>query len=163
MIWLISIFVLIIVNRIFIIRFLGLFLLTKDNRIQNKLSVIIFLLILSYFQGMIITSGRKTFVGRPYIFYISPSSAKVGEEVKIMGKNFFKLNQEIIGKVMLEGVQQKVVRWDNEEIVVEITDEFSDTGPMHIIINKDKKIFESNKIGFTLIDFTKDWTEMEDL
>lgn len=161
LVWFVGIPVLLMMNRIFFRRFFGFFKPTKGNDFQNKVIVIIVFVFLSYSQNKILSFGSQTFVGKPYILTVFPSSAKIGESLKITGKNFLGEEPSATKKITIDGVEQKIIKWSGEEIVLEITDEYSNSGPVQIIITQGNRILKSNEIDFTLIDFTKDWTEME--
>lgn len=129
--------------------------LKKEYQLKKRLFFILLLLSLLAGEKIVFCDSRKAIMHKPYILGITPSAAKMGEEVKIYGHNFVDLPVENGGWVFLDGVEQTIKKWKNEEIVFLVADEFSNTGLLNISNMYGGKLIKSNSVEFEYIDTVK--------
>lgn len=90
---------------------------------------------------------RSSFEHNPHIFDIIPTEGTQGSTIEVQGHNF-----RDSGTVFLNGVQQKILDWSNKKIIIELTDELSDSGLLKVSNSFEGKSLESNNLIFTFID-----------
>lgn len=124
-------------------------------------TVLFFIIIFGLLNSFYIKKIRASFEYSPYISKIIPDIASIWMEVEIHGRNFSDL--PFSGKVLIDGKEQKIKRWEDNLVVIEIDPMLSESNYLKIISIKfsEKGIKESNKVWFTLYNSLKATPEEE--
>lgn len=115
------------------------------------LFLIVFLLIMYWGENRIFYTQRDKFEFRPFINKVYYNIASKYSEVTVYGHNFRQL--PFVGRVFINGSEQRVVKWDNERVVIEIDPLLSKTGDLTLMNDYGfEKNVKSNVAKFTFFD-----------
>jgi len=135
-------------------------LILKKIRIKEKnLIILVACILILVIQKNSLKHIREKFEYKPIILRILPDIASNWMEVKIIGRNFQNLPFE--GKVYINEKEQRVIKWSDKEIIIEIDPILSQTGNIVVRNRYDWGEDSSNPVKFTLYDRGKATPEEE--
>jgi hypothetical protein len=113
---------------------------------------LVVLLLLALWQGdrVIFQHTRAKFEFKPYVLRIFPDIASKYMEVKIYGRNFRDLPFK--GKVLIGDKEQRIKKWSDQLIIIEIDPYHSQTGDLVVVNYNGRGDLKSNPVRFTYYD-----------